>query len=57
MRALDRRVEEDPALPGQPATELDVLDRRVRVAVRVEPSGGVEARAPHGPIPAQNDST
>ena len=44
-----RRVEEDPALPGQPATELDVLDRRVRVAVRVEPSGGVEARAPHGP--------
>src|SRR4029079_17686622 len=49
MSALYRRVEEDPPLPGQSATELDVLDRRLRVAGRVEPSGGVEGGAPHGP--------
>ena len=48
MRPLQRGVEDDPTLAREPAAELDVLDRRVRISIRVERPGSLERLAPHG---------
>ena len=49
MRALQRGVEDEPSPPGEAAAELDVLDRRARVASRVEPVDLGERVGAHRP--------
>jgi len=52
VRALDRRVEPDrPARRREPHSELDVLDRRLGVARRVETALRLERRLPDGAEP------
>ncbi len=52
VRALECGVENDPASPTyDPRAEVDVLDRRQRIALAIEPARGVERVGAHGPEP------